>query len=276
MVSWLASMVRVLLLVLVAGCAARPLQIDRFGAGAQILARTKMKGLPAPNAPIDMERRPFITQGLGPDGKPVRYYNFDVQPRRPALVYRLTRDEQHAPIEGQDMIVDTVPGEAGHSDFLRVVWVTVPAGFVGGSAHSLADLAGWPAAPSQDVLDCPIVPARTHARGAKERSLWYRGQGVTCLFFGDPLTLGSDGLVPVSPIYVTFGTDGFQTETGTPQTHNVVFSVPGDLDYSPLWDVHVYDPARFAEVKDANTAAAAPVIKNGGTVNCPIVDVFTR
>jgi hypothetical protein len=35
--------------------------------------------------------------------------------------------------------------------------------------------------------------------------LWYRGSRVSCLDFGD-LSVGADGHVPTSPIYVTFRT----------------------------------------------------------------------
>jgi hypothetical protein len=172
------------------------------------------------------------------------------------------------------MIIDVLPGDPGYSDFFRVAWVTVPAsGFVAGSARSASDVAGWPIELDPGAMDCPVVPIGTHARNAREVSVWYRGTRVTCLRFGEPLILDGAGLIPTSPIYVTFGSAGFRTEGETPQTHNVVFSLPGDLDYSPLWDVHVYDPAHFDQVKDASSAAAAPLVKNGGFVNCPIVDV---
>ena len=48
---------------------------------------------PGPNEPVDFDREPFITQGLSPStGKPVRYYNFDVQSTTPAPVYVLYRE----------------------------------------------------------------------------------------------------------------------------------------------------------------------------------------
>jgi hypothetical protein len=73
---------------------------------------------------------------------------------------------------------------------------------------------------------------------------------------------------------VTFGHEGFATEGATPQTHNVVFTLPGDVDYSPLWAVHVYDPAAFSKVHDATTVLDVPLKDpNGPLVNCPIVDV---
>jgi len=123
------------------------------------------------------------------------------------------------------------------------------------------------------------VPAGTTARTVHGVAppvldgLWYRGARVQCLRFGAPLSLAGDR-VPTSPIYVTFAAEPqFATEGATPQTHNVVLSVPGDVDYSPLWEVHVYDRAAFDRVHDAESAQAAPQIKRGPLVNCPIVSV---
>ena len=90
--------------------------------------------------------------------------------------------------------------------------------------------------------------------------------------------------MPTSPIYVTFARNpgtpdggpasGFRKVATTPQTHNVVFSVPGDVDYSPLWAVHIYDRAAFDSVHDAETALRAPLLEgHGPLVNCPIVYV---
>src|SRR5262245_26521077 len=62
--------------------------IDRFSARAgHLMVRDRRPDLPGPDRPIDLDRPPFITQGLGPNGAPVRYYNFDVQSDRPATLY---------------------------------------------------------------------------------------------------------------------------------------------------------------------------------------------
>ena len=122
------------------------------------------------------------------------------------------------------------------------------------------------------ALDCPIVPPGTRGKlGGEPHEVWYRGQKAVCLAFGEPLLLDGDR-VPTSAIYVTFGSEGFATEGGTPQTHNVVSSVPGDTDYSPLWAVHVYERSAFDRVHDVSSAESAPVTEaNGPLVNCPIV-----
>ncbi|HEY0249890.1 MAG TPA: hypothetical protein VGC41_00100, partial [Kofleriaceae bacterium] len=142
-----------------------------------------------------------------------------------------------------------------------------------------AELARYPQDPEEKIIDCPIVPhGSTASEGdgvppAVATELWYRGEKIDCLRFGDPLGAISGSKVPTSPIYVTFAHEQFKTVDGTVQTHNVVFSIPGDTDYSPLWDVHIYDERAFAQVHDAATALRARVVKPGPLVNCPIVTV---
>ena len=262
-------------IVAIAACAGRSATapsrnaviVDRFSAKAgHLQVRDAKHALPGPDQPIDLDKPPFVTQGLGPDGSIVRYYNFDVQSDRPATMYRLSR--------GGD-VVDVIPGEPGYSDFWTVVRVDVPDGVTITSAEQLR---AYSTTPVPGVIDCPIVPAGTtaHAGHPVLHDVWYRGQRIHCLAFGEPLT-SLDGRVPTSPIYVTFGTEGFATEGGTPQTHNVVFTLPGDVDYSPLWAVHVYDPAAFAKVHDATTVLDVPLKDaHGPLVNCPIVEITRK
>jgi hypothetical protein len=221
-------------LLVACGAPAHPkggVSIDRFSQRAAHL----LVGKGEPDQPIDLDHPPFVTQGLAPDGSVVRYYNFDVQDPTPAVMH-------------EDGSIDVIPGDPGYSDFFR--------------------LEG-----TQQAIDCPIVPRGTTAREGNPTTheLTYRGTKVICLQFGDPLTLDEDGKVPTSPIYVTFGKEGFVREGATPQTHNVVFSLPGDADYSPLWAVHVYDPRAFSLVHDESTAVRARVVKEGPLVNCPVV-----
>jgi hypothetical protein len=256
--------------------------IDRFDKRAgHLLVRDERPDLPGPGQPIDFDRPPFLTQGLGPDGIPVRYYNFDVQRDTPALLYRFTHAGTHEPIAGQHDVVDMLPGDAAYSDFWQIAWVEVPGSFTPGSITSARQIGALPVTRSTTVVDCPIVPRGSTAREgrgvapAQLTELWYRGQAVSCLLFAGELTLDA-GKVPTSPIYVTFASEagpasGFRTEPRTPQTHNVVMSVPGDVDYSPLWAVHIYDRGKFDRVHDANSALAAGPAQQGPLVNCPIV-----
>src|SRR5262245_7251255 len=65
--------------------------VDRFSdKAAQLQLRTASNKLPGPNEPVDFDSGPFVTQGLSPaTGKPVRYYNFDVQDRSGASLCAL-------------------------------------------------------------------------------------------------------------------------------------------------------------------------------------------
>lgn len=258
--------------------------IDRFSARAgHLMIRDKRPGLPKPGEAIDFDRPPFITLGLGPDGVPVRYYNFDVQNPVPGTLYRFTHAGKREPLAGQLDVVDTIPGDAGYSDFWRIAWVEVPASFVPGSITSAVQIRGFQVTPSHVAINCPVVPWGSIAReahgvaAAVTVELSYRNARITCLRFGSDLQLDRDR-VPTSPIYVTFASEaaGFQTEGKTPQTHNVVMSLPGDLDYSPLWQVNIYDSSAFDKVRDATTALGAPLVKQGPLVNCPIVSIGQR
>jgi phosphoglucosamine mutase len=121
--------------------------IDRFGDGfATLFDRTETNGLPAPNAPVDFDQYPFITHGVGPDGRLVSYYNFDVLPDTPAPIYILFRQGEDTPVQGQLNIIDLLPGDAGYNDFWRVIRVTVPRDYVANTVASLEEIedAGYP------------------------------------------------------------------------------------------------------------------------------------
>jgi hypothetical protein len=61
--------------------------IDRFGSFAHLQMRDAMNHLPGPNAPVDFDKPPFVTTGLGPHGETVMYYNFDIQSTASAPIY---------------------------------------------------------------------------------------------------------------------------------------------------------------------------------------------
>ena len=92
--------------------------VDRFSdKAANIQVRTPDNHLPGPNEPVDFDTGPFITQGLSPStGKPVRYYNFDVQGTTPAPVYVLYRegeDNSTSSTRCQVTRVTTISGRFG-------------------------------------------------------------------------------------------------------------------------------------------------------------------
>lgn len=271
--------------------------IDRFSSAAgKLQVRTATNGLPGPNEPVDFDSGPFITEGLGPDGSLVRYYNFDVQSTSPAPIYVLFRESEDAPVAGQLNIVDVIPGDEGYNDFWQVVKVTVPRTYVANTVTSLAEIeqAGYERVTTPMLVNCPIVPdgstARLRLNGGNTdlQRGWYRGQVVFYFTFEErALTTTAAGTIPLSPIFVTFAVNpdqpgggppsGFLTEPGSTQTHNVVQTLPSDAGYSPLWFVNVYDNADFGTVRDLDSALQADILARGAAlVNCPVVWVGGR
>jgi PQQ-dependent dehydrogenase (methanol/ethanol family) len=268
--------------------------VDRFSAkAAHLQLRNPDNGLPGPNEPVDFDTGPFVTQGLAPaSGKPVRYYNFDVQATQAAPVYVLTRDGEDAPVEGQLDIIDTLPGEQGYNDFRQVWKVTVPKNYAANTIVDAATLmdAGYRMEKTETLRNMPVVPDKSTARmrlngeSADLQRAWYQGQVAKFFAFNEAPLTGAGGNVPLSPIYVTFNVNpdqpnggppsGFRAETDSKQTHNVPATLPGDPGYSPLWLVSIYDNADFPNVHDLSTVTKAKVLAPGAaTVNCPIVAV---
>jgi hypothetical protein len=265
--------------------------IDRFAPGTGTLqVRSATSGLPGPGEPVDFDRSPFITRGLGPNGEHVSYYNFDVQPTAPAPIYVFVREGETSPLPGQLNVVDVVPGAAGYNDFWQIQRVQVPADYVANSITSLAELeaSGYPIEASEQLVNCPIVPAGSSARlrlNGADPGLhrgWYRGELVYYFSFEERALSGAQ--VPTADIFVSFnvnpGADGggpssgFKTEAGGEQTHNVLTALPDQAGYSPLWSVAPYDNGAFEQVRDLASLSPASVLERGvADVNCPVVDV---
>ena len=170
--------------------------------------------------------------------------------------------------------------------------MSVPAAYEANTATSVADLtaAGYEITATDTIKNCPIVPDGSTASmryGDGDAGLvegWYDGSVVSYFLFEEAPLSAVDGSVPLSPIYVSFNRNpgeegggppsGFVTEAGSDRTHNVVATLPGDGDYSPLWLVNVYDNADFGRVSDLDSARSADLLASGAaTVNCPIVAV---
>lgn len=265
--------------------------VDRFSAAAGMLfVRTATNGLPAANAPIDMDTGPFITSGFGPSGQHIKYYNFDVQPTAPAPIYVLFRQGESSPVSGQLNIVNVVPGEQGYNDFWRIIKVTVPRDYVANTITSADEITrkGYPIEATSSIVNCPIVPEGSTARlGGGAHGLthgWYKDQVVAYFNFDEAgISTTQDGRVPLASIFVSFTVNpgqpnggpasGFKTEAGSLQTHNVAASLPLQGGYSPLWTVIPFNNTAFDAVHDLATAAAAPSFPPAGNVNCPIVEV---
>ena len=274
-------------------------QIDRFSANAAtLMVRDATNGLPGANEPVNFDQGPFITQGLGPNGEVVRYYNFDVQPVESAPIFALFREGEDNPVEGQLNIIDVIPGDEGYNDFWHVHKVTVPADYVANTVTSYRQIMdrGYTVERTNKIVNCPVVPEGSTASmryNADEPAGlimgWYRSKVVFYFTFAEKsltVDLPPSGHpdVPLSDILVTFNINpdmegggpasGFVTESGTVQTHNVVETLPEDMGYSPLWDVDVYNNSDFGNVHDWMSAMNAMIMGEGvATVNCPIVSV---
>ena len=258
--------------------------VDRFADGA-LFNRAGNPALPAANAPINFDQKPFLTKGFGPNGEVALYYNFDVQPQAPAPIWVFFREGENTPLAGQGNIIDVIPGEVGYNDFWLVNRVDVPADYVANTVTSAEAVvaAGFTVTPTDIIVNCPVVPAgstasfRNGAGNADAVVGWYKGQGVHYFEFSEKALTGP--AVPTSPIFVQFaGNDpamGFMEEPGgAGQTHNVLGTLPADDTYSPLWKVTVLDSAGFDAVSNLATAEAATVADpNGPLVNCPVVNI---
>jgi hypothetical protein len=268
--------------------------IDRFSADAgHLFVRDSANGLPGPNVPVNFDMEPFISMGFGPNGEYSTYYNFDVQPTVPAPIFVLFRDGEPAPVEGQLNIVGVIPGDAGYNDFWEVNKVTVPSNYVANTIVSTEQIlsGGYTIEETNTIVNCPIVPDNSSAmlryNASEDTSLsrgWYDSTVVYYFNFAEaPIMADGNGMVPLSPIYVTFNINpgepgggppsGFKTDS-TGRTHNVPSTLPGDATYSPLWFVNIYDNEDFDMVHDLSSAENATILVTGAAnVNCPIVSV---
>ena len=265
--------------------------IDRFSDQAgHLMVRSMSPSLPGPGQAINFDQgAPFITEGFGPAGQRVQYYNFDVQPTAPAPIYAFSGPNGQ-PVAKQLNVVDVIPGDGQYNDFWQVHKVSVPASYVPNSVTSVAEItaAGYTIDATDTIVNCPVVPdgsvAALRVGGGLPglESGWYRGKVVKYFNFQERPLSGTT--VPLSPIYVSFNINpdqagggpgsGFKTEAGSQQTHNVVGTVPSDVAYSPLWSVDVYDNAAFSSVSNLATAMTAPSLGAGvAMVNCPIVSM---
>jgi hypothetical protein len=268
--------------------------VDRFSdAFAHLFKRSANPSFPAANAPIDLDKGAFITEGFGPSGEKITYYNFDVLPAAPAPIYVFFPEGSSTELSEQLHIIDVLPGDSGYNDFWQVIKVTVSPSYVPNSVTSLAEIraAGFPTTATNMLVNCPVVPdgstARLRYTSQESTALvsgWYRGKVVKYFSFLEHMLTMSGNSVPIAPIYVTFNINpgpnspmggppsGFKTEPSSMQTHNVASVLPEDPSYSPLWMVSVYDDAAFSSVSNLTTAAqAAAIDPNAGLVNCPVV-----
>ncbi|MDZ4845114.1 MAG: hypothetical protein SH857_06140 [Chitinophagales bacterium] len=269
---------------------AEEVSVDRFSAeSGTLMVRDATNGLPATNAAVDFDQPPFITEGFGPNGEVVEYYNFDVQATDPEHIYVCFNNG--APVSGQLNIIDVLPGEDDYNDFWQVVKVIVPGDYVVNSLASSDDVAasGYTLEVTDMIVNCPVVPkgsTATKRLGSESPALtrgWYKGKVVFYFSFEEKaLALTGSSMVPLSPIFVTFNINppaggppsGFVVEAGTMMTHNVLATLPSSGSYSPLWTVNIYDNVDFASVMSLTSAQSANILVTGAAnVNCPVVAI---
>lgn len=197
---------------------AEQVRVDRFSDSAgHLQKRSDSPALPAPNEAVNFDEGPFITEGFGPGGEIIKYYNFDVQPTEPAPIYVPMRNGK--PIAGQLNIVGVVPGDTGYNDFWQVVSVLVPDTYKANTFTSVEQItaSGYQIEATDTIVNCPIVPEHSTASLRAEGDSsgtgltrgWYAGMVVNYFNFGEKKggIHTSGGKVPLSPIYVTFNDD---------------------------------------------------------------------
>jgi len=274
---------------------AEKVSVDRFSSAAgQLQVRTSTNGLPAPNAPVNFDQGPFITKGLGPQGQHIQYYNFDLHPVTPAPIYVLFRSGESSPVQGQLNIVDVLPGDAHYNDFWQVIKVTVPSTYKANEVASYDDIVSrqYKMEATTSLVNCPVVPEGSTASkrlNGESTALvrgWYDNKVVFYFNFGEKDLMAVAGQIPTAGIYVSFVVNpsstnpnsgpasGFDTETGSDQTHNVLSALPTDPGYSPLWVVSAYDNADFNSVSNLSTSLNAHFVGTAiAIVNCPVVSI---
>lgn len=267
--------------------------VDRFSDAAGTLhVRSSANDLPGPDDPIDFDEQ-FLVTGYGPDGEVVQYYDFDVMPTTPAPIYAFFY-ENGDPVADQRNVIGVVPGDEDYNDFWHVHTVTVPDDYQANGITSVDDLddTDYGIEATETIKNCPVVPEGSTAsmRHDDDESStdpvdgWYDGEIASYFLFEEHPLEATDGMVPLSPIFVTFNANpgedgggppsGFMTEADSDRTHNVPSTLPGDDTYSPLWDVSIYDNADFDTVSDLDSALDAALLESGAArVNCPIVSV---
>ncbi len=191
-----------------------------------------------------------------------------------ALVTGFDEEGNPIPVEGQNNIVDVIPGDEGYSDLWEVTFVTVPEDYEANSITSAQELidAGYEQTVPGVYVNCPIVPAgSTLAEGGSELVQgWYKGQEVFYFSFDQPT-------VQTAPIYAFI--TGFN-ENDEPifveGQQNIIDVIPGDEGYSAFWDVQL---VVVPEDYEANSITSAEEVMASGydimpanlLVNCPVI-----
>ena len=202
-------------------------------------------------------------------GRAVRYFDFGPIKLAPgnklAPIWVVTN-----PADGQHNIIDTVPGQKSYSPLWAVVKVTWKDGATArvlrsAAAVKAAEKAGEVSLQKTNlVVNCPVV-----GFGQKEVAGFAKGRTIAYLDLG-PVKLRPGN--KVAPIWaVTNGVDA---------QHNIIDTLPGDKEYTPLWKVNMVTFAdgvtprlleSAAEVQAALKAGDVTIERTSIVVNCPVL-----
>jgi hypothetical protein len=211
--------------------------------------------------PVKFVKASSLTQGFF-RGKAVSYFDFGP--------IKLAKGNKVAPIWTVTNIIDTVPGRADYSPLWAVEKVTFADGVAPRLLRSRADVLAAQEAgdvtieKTSIVVNCPVV-----GFGQKQVLGFEKGRTIAYLDLG-PVKLKPGN--KVAPIWAV-------TNPASGQ-HNIVNTVPGDRDYTPLWRVKMVTfasgvtPYLLRSSADVAKAMAKGDVTVKGTsivVNCPVL-----
>ncbi len=218
------------------------------------------------------------------EGSLISYYGFRGANGTPTPIYVPVNDSG-APFVGQAPILSVIPqgvlaghdGDAAYTDFVQVYHVWVGDDYVVNELKDASEIVGGddPVTPTAEVRNAPVVAAGSRLNDdPANRSLqwgWYAGQPVSYLTFETTedtpsLFNATAGTVSAAPIW-TFS---------TPVQKSIVGTIPGDINYTPLWEVlriTLLDNATGGLLRSVADVEAAGLNASmvGLWLNCPIV-----
>lgn len=202
-------------------------------------------------------------------GQTVKYYDFGP--------VKLAPGNKLAPIwvftngtSAQRNLIDTVPGMDDYTPLWKVTMLTWKDGV---AARTLRSAAAVKAAiragqittkKTSTVVNCPVL-----GFGQKAVEGFAKGNGVEYLDLG-PVKLAAGN--KTSPLWAF--------TNGTADQRNIIDTLPGDEDYTPLWSVTMVTwkagvtPRTLrsrAEVEAAQAAGEVTLEQTDTVVNCPVV-----
>jgi len=204
------------------------------------------------------------------DGEVVEYFDFGP--------IELAEGNALAPIwvvtngtADQMNVIDTVPGQADYSPLWQVIEVTFNDGVDPRTLRSRAEVEQAEAAgevtltETDTVVNCPVI-------GFDQPEVLGFAKGDTIAYYDlGPVELAGDSNA-VAPIWAV--------TNGVAEQMNIIDTVPGDDDYTPLWGVIMvtfsegvepYLLSSASEVEQAQEAGDITLETTDTVVNCPVL-----